>query len=757
MDFLKLFIRLVVEGKDEAFKDMDDTSKKGEGLGKKFGSAMKSVGSAVGKTTLAVASAVGTATVAMGTMATKSAMEYETNFAKVSTLLTGTEEDIANYKQAILDASTETGMAVSEMSEAVYSAISASVPEDKAVEFAKKASELARGGFTDTATAVDVLTTAINAYGMSIDDTTNISDMLINTQNLGKTTVDELGSSLGKIIPTANSVGVELDVLLGAYAEMTKNGIATAESTTYMNSMLNELGKSGTTASDTLKEATGKTFKQLMDEGMSLTDVLGILQTEADKSGLAMSDMFGSAEAGKSATVLISNASDLNDMIAQVGGTMGSTAEASEKMAGTIEARIAKLKNSATNMMVGLGETILPIVEKAMGFLEAQMPKIQSMFERIAPVVSNLFDKLLPPILELVDQVLPMLMDLVDQLIPPIADLVEAVMPVLIDAVQTFLPPIMQLVETVLPIFVTLIKELLPILQPIFDILSPILDLVIAILTPLLQLIQMILQPIIKLFVKIAEILSAVLAPAIQFIADAFELFGKVMSKIGEGIKQVFGQMKETTKQNVETMKSAMQSAGNAIKEGWTKAFNAVNEATGGKLGEMVSNIKGKLESAKQIVSDAIAKIKEFFKFEWEWPKLKMPHFKMSGKFSLNPPSVPSFGVDWYAKAMNDPIVMNSPTAFGINANGQVMAGGEAGSEVVSGTNTLMNMIATAVSAQNKALEDKLAGIQSLMAEYMPQMANMKVVMDTGATVGALAPDMDSALGRLAIRNGRMA
>ena len=149
--------------------------------------------------------------------------------------------------------------------------------------------------------------------------------------------------------------------------------------------------------------------------------------------------------------------------------------------------------------------------------------------------------------------------------------------------------------------------------------------------------------------------------------------------------------------------------------------------------------------------------VKEFFKFEWEWPKLKMPHFKMSGKFSLNPPSVPSFGVDWYAKAMNDPIVMNSPTAFGINANGQVMAGGEAGSEVVSGTNTLRNMIATAVSAQNKALEDKLAGIQSLMAEYMPQMANMRVVMDTGATVGALAPDMDSALGRLAIRNGRMA
>ena len=63
--------------------------------------------------------------------------------------------------------------------------------------------------------------------------------MMIQTQNLGKTSVDELASSMGKIIPTANSLGVQLDVLCGSYAVMTANGIATAETTTYMNSMLN--------------------------------------------------------------------------------------------------------------------------------------------------------------------------------------------------------------------------------------------------------------------------------------------------------------------------------------------------------------------------------------------------------------------------------------------------------------------------------------------------------------------------------------
>lgn len=94
----------------------------------------------------------------------------------------------------------------------------------------------------------------MNAYGLKASEVTNVSDMLIQTQNLGKTTVADLASSMGKVIPTANAYGVSLDELCAGYAIMTANGVATAESTTYMNGMLNELGKSGTTVSETLKE-----------------------------------------------------------------------------------------------------------------------------------------------------------------------------------------------------------------------------------------------------------------------------------------------------------------------------------------------------------------------------------------------------------------------------------------------------------------------------------------------------------------------
>ena len=113
-------------------------------------------------------------------------------------------------------------------------------------------------------------------------------------------------------------------------------------------------------------------------------------------------------------------------------------------------------------------------------------------------------------------------------------------------------------------------------------------------------------------------------------------------------------------------------------------------------------SISEKIESAKQKVQECIEKIKGFFKFDFKWPKLKMPHFSVKG--SANPldwfsQGVPTISVDWYAKAMRNGMILNSPTIFGMQ-NGRLLGGGEAGSEVVVGTNSLMNMI-RAASGEN--------------------------------------------------------
>lgn len=100
----------------------------------------------------------------------------------------------------------------------------------------------------------------------------------------------------------------------------------------------------------------------------------------------------------------------------------------------------------------------------------------------------------------------------------------------------------------------------------------------------------------------------------------------------------------------------------------------------------------------KDFVGGVVDWLKGIFNFKWELPKLKLPHFSITGSFSLDPPSVPKLGIDWYRKAMSDGMILNSPTIFGA-AGGRLLAGGEAGPEAVVGVDSLRQMVAEAVVA----------------------------------------------------------
>ena len=212
-------------------------------------------------------------------------MEFQTSMAKVGTIADQNVVPLSQMQKEIINLSNSLGVNANAVADDVYNAISAGQNTADAVGFVEKATMLAKGGFAETGQALDVLTTILNAYGKKSSEAESVSNMLITTQNRGKVTVAELSSVMGKIIPTANANKVSLEQLCAGYSIMTARGIAAAETTTYMNSMLNELGKSGTTADKTLRAAAGGSFSELMAQGNSLADVLNILQTEAQKGG----------------------------------------------------------------------------------------------------------------------------------------------------------------------------------------------------------------------------------------------------------------------------------------------------------------------------------------------------------------------------------------------------------------------------------------------------------------------------------------
>ena len=280
---------------------------------------------------------------------------FETSLAKVTTIADTSKLSTQQLSDQITAMSSKMGVAASDIAEATYQAISAGQDTSNAVAFAGQASKLAAAGFTSSSSAVDILTTALNAYGMSADQATHVSDVLLTTQNLGKTSVDELSASMGKVIPLAAAYGVSVENLSSGLAVMTANGIATAEATTYTKSMLNELGDSGSTVGKILQKQTGKSFAQLNAEGKSLGDVLQILYNSVGGNSTAFAGLWSSVEAGTRALSLASGGADkFNSVLAQMQDSAGATEAAYETMTDTFQHKVESLQTLAENLGISL-------------------------------------------------------------------------------------------------------------------------------------------------------------------------------------------------------------------------------------------------------------------------------------------------------------------------------------------------------------------------------------------------------------------
>lgn len=354
-------------------EDVEKLKKQTDDYKDKAISAAKDIGKA--------AAGIGTALAGASAAAIISAAKDETSFAKVKTLLSADTNPEA-YADAIKAAVKETGVNFGALSESVYSAISASVDEKSAVSFTADAVKLAKGGFTDTATSVDVLTTAINAYSLSAESASHVSDVLITAQNEGKTTVNELASSMGQTIPIANSAGAAIEDLAAQYAVLTKNGVATAEAGTGIKAMLSELNSASSNVSKILKEISGKSFSELQADGKSTADILNILGDYAASSGKKLSDLFGSVEAGSAAlTIVKDGGADFNRILAKMETSAGATEKAYQTMANTTEERFEKLKNRFMLGVSEIGEKILPYVEEFFDYVDDHSDEFESAIE----------------------------------------------------------------------------------------------------------------------------------------------------------------------------------------------------------------------------------------------------------------------------------------------------------------------------------------------------------------------------------------
>lgn len=296
--------------------------------------------------------------------ASEDAAHFETSIAQLQTI--AGKGQIGTLTADINDLSRRTGIAASDLAGVAYNAISAGAAVEEAVGTAEAASKLATAGFTDTTSALSVLSTAMNSYGDAAGTAMDISNSLITVQNLGVTTVADLSQQIGRAIAVGAGYNVSLGNLEAAYISTTKAGINTAQSTTYISAMITELGKASSTVSEILVDKTGKSFGQLMQSGESLADILDILYDSVNGDTEAFMNLWGSSTAGMGAAAIINQGlQQFNENLNAVENAAGATEKAYSIMADTTEFAHQRMKNSMEQVSIAFGSQLNPAMEKA--------------------------------------------------------------------------------------------------------------------------------------------------------------------------------------------------------------------------------------------------------------------------------------------------------------------------------------------------------------------------------------------------------
>ena len=368
-------------------------------------------------------------------------------------------------------------------------------------------------------------------------------------------------------------------------------------------------------------------------------------------------------------------------------------------------------RNSILTTVADLKDKLEPIIKQIGDTVQSMLPSItsllQSLMDALAPIfteIVKLLGQILPPLLQFISDALVALSPIING----IFSIITACLPIISQLIQALFPIIetlFSLLGDLLPVISELISGILQAIEPLLPLIK---DLLTGILTAVVDIIKF-LEPFIKIFLEVViggvTELIKILSPAIKTFCEVviggvvafIKLIITAFTTFGDNIKTIWGAIKDTVSKVVGAIKDKVTTVFGAVKDFVTNTFEGIkNTAT--KIWEGIKTaIVTPIETARDLIKKIIDAIKGFFSnIKFEWPKLKMPHFAIQPKGwkigDLIKGSIPKLTVEWYAKAMNAARILRRPTIFGAS-DGQLLGGGEAGAEVITGEQHLYNMI----------------------------------------------------------------
>lgn len=340
-------------------KQVSNSLTESEKMTNRFGRNLKSIGGTMSSVGATVSTAMAPI-MAAAAAGLKLHSDFERGMAKVSTLVDTNVVSLQQLSNGIRQISDETGMSVTELAEAEYQAISASVDTAHVTDFVRTAAIAAKAGFTDTTTAIDGLTTVLNSYGMSAENAGKITDQMLMTQNLGKTTFGDLAQGIGSVATAASLAKVSTDDLFASMAILTKNGVQTSEAFTGFQGILSAVSKQ---SQQTVKTAAALGI-DFTPEHLGQVGWIKFLEEVKAKVGddqTAIQHLFGRVEAANAFKVLTKDLGQLKDAQRAMGDSMGATELAFNKMLTPAEKNKIAM-NQMKNALMDLRGVVAPVV-----------------------------------------------------------------------------------------------------------------------------------------------------------------------------------------------------------------------------------------------------------------------------------------------------------------------------------------------------------------------------------------------------------
>lgn len=593
--------------------------------------------------------------------------------------------------------------------------------------------------FKDSAkTVIENASKAYTTAGMSANEymstVTSFSASLL--QSLGGDTVKASNYANRAIIDmsdNANKMGTSMEMIQNAY-----NGFA----------------KQNYTMLDNLKLGYGGTKEEmarLIEEASRMTDIQEKLGVTVDASSMSFGNIVNAISVvqeslGITGTTAKEASSTISGSIASMKGAwqnlLTGMGDDTQDFGALIDQFVASVGT--------VGENLLPRIEIVLGgvvkLVQGLAPKI---IEKIPELVSQLLPSIITASVSLVQAIVAVIPDLINAIVEQIPAFVQGLVQIitaLVQALPTIIPALIQaftnsgsemldglttglrekipeFLSNALPMLVDFTAELSNNIGLLVD---AGLDLIVGLCEGIIDSLPVLIENIPQIVINICSIINE---NAPKLIVTAIHLIGQLILGIIKAIPTLIANVPKIIEAivSVITAFNWVNLGGNVVKgitEGIKNlpanlkgfAQNAVNNIknafTGGGIGGVVSNVFNGIKTsignilggALDVVKGAIKNIKDVFKFSWSLPNLKLPHFGISPKGwkigDLLKGSIPKLSINWYAKAMNNPMIMTKPTIFGYDAGaGKLLGGGEAGSELVVGTNTLLSMIKSAVTS----------------------------------------------------------